>query len=98
MARRGADFATAGYVPELGDVLHLNWDPSTGHEMKGRHYGLVLSATPFNVATGLVVVSPITSKRGKLSHFEYEVKAGRVSGVAILSEVRSLDYQTRSIQ
>jgi mRNA-degrading endonuclease toxin of MazEF toxin-antitoxin module len=98
MARRGDDFAGAGYVPELGDVVHLNWDPAIGHEMRGRHYGLVVSATAYNHGTGLVVVCPITSKVGKLSAFEFEVKAGRVNGVAILSALRSLDYQTRSVQ
>jgi mRNA interferase MazF len=97
VARRGDDFAR-GYVPDLGDIVHLNWDPAIGHEMKGPHYGLVASATPFNVATGLVVVCPITSKVGKLSNFEFEIKAGRVNGVAVLSTLRSLDYQARIIQ
>ncbi len=34
----------------------------------------------------------------KLSDFEFPVRAGRVNGAAILSELRSLDYQARSIQ
>jgi mRNA-degrading endonuclease toxin of MazEF toxin-antitoxin module len=95
--RRGADFAS-GYTPALGDVVHLNWAPSQGREMRGPHYALVLSADSYNVATGLVIVCPITSKIGKLSHFEFLVRAGRVNGAAILSEIRSLDYQARSIQ
>jgi len=97
MARRGDDFA-GGYTPSQGDIMHLDWAPSLGREMRGPHYALVLSATAYNVATGLVVASPITSKVGKLSGFEFPVRAGRVNGVAILSEVRSLDYQTRRIQ
>jgi mRNA interferase MazF/mRNA interferase ChpB len=44
------------------------------------------------------VVSPITSKAGKLSGFEFPLRAGRVNGVAVLSELRTLDYQARSIQ
>jgi mRNA interferase MazF len=95
--RRGVDFAH-GYTPALGDVVHLNWAPSQGREMRGPHYALVLSADSYNVATGLVVVCPITSKIGKVSNFELPVRAGRVSGAAILSEIRSLDYQARSIQ
>jgi mRNA-degrading endonuclease toxin of MazEF toxin-antitoxin module len=95
--RRGADFSQ-GYVPRCGDVVHLNWNPSLGHEQRGPHYGLVLSADQFNVATGMAVVSPITSKAGKLSGFEFPVRAGRVNGVAVLSELRTLDYQARSIQ
>jgi mRNA-degrading endonuclease toxin of MazEF toxin-antitoxin module len=66
--------------------------------MRGPHYALVLSADLYNVATGLAVLCPITSKVGKLSDFEFPVRSGRVNGAAILSELRSLDYQARSIQ
>jgi len=66
--------------------------------MRGPHYALVLSADGYNVATGLAVVCPITSKIGKLSNFELPIRAGRVNGAAILSELRSLDDQARTIQ
>ncbi|CAA7615648.1 putative plasmid maintenance toxin (MazE-like) [Magnetospirillum sp. LM-5] len=97
MPARGEDF-TKGYVPSRGDVVHLDWNPAVGHEMKGPHYGLVLSQNAYNIGTGLVVVSPIASKVGKLSAFEFEVRVGRVDGVAVLSQFRTLDFQTRSIQ
>jgi mRNA-degrading endonuclease toxin of MazEF toxin-antitoxin module len=98
MPRRGDNFRQANYVPQLGDVVHLDWSPVAGHEMDGPHYGLVLSADLYNQATGLVVVVPITTKGGKLSGFELAVQAGRVNGVAVLSALRSLDYQSRDIQ
>jgi mRNA-degrading endonuclease toxin of MazEF toxin-antitoxin module len=98
LAHQGDDFARNGYVPELGDVVHLDWNPALGHEMQGPHYGLVLSATQYNHGTGLVVLCPITSKVGKLSQFELPVRAARVNGAAILSALRSMDYQARSIQ
>jgi hypothetical protein len=28
MPRRGADFANGSYVPELGHVVHMNWNPA----------------------------------------------------------------------
>lgn len=97
MARRGDNFAR-GYTPALGDVVHVDWAPSQGREMRGPHYALVLSADQYNVATGLAVLCPITSKVSKLSDFEFPVRSGRVNGAAILSELRSLDYQARNIQ
>ncbi len=97
MPARGNDFSK-GYVPTRGDVVHLDWSPALGHEMKGPHYALVLSQNAYNIGTGLVVVSPITSKAGKLSAFEFEIRAGRVIGVVILSQFRTLDYQARSLQ
>ena len=98
MPKRGDNFQKSGYVPGLGDVAHLNWSPQAVHEMAGPHYGLVLSADLFNQATGLAVIAPVTSKGGKLSGFELPIKAGRVSGVVVLSGLRSLDYQARDVQ
>ncbi len=98
MPKRGDNFQQASYVPCLGDVAHLNWSPQAGHEMAGPHYGLVLSADLFNQATGLAVIAPITSKGGKVSGFELPIKAGRVTGVVVISGLRSLDYQTRDVQ
>lgn len=98
MPQRGDSFRRGGYVPALGDIVHLEWSPAAGHEMLGPHYGLVLSASLFNQATGLVVVAPVTSKGGKLSGFELPLHVGRVNGVAVLSGLRSLDYQARDVQ
>jgi mRNA-degrading endonuclease toxin of MazEF toxin-antitoxin module len=64
----------------------------------GNALALVLSADVCDVATGLAVLCPIRSKIGKLSDFEFPVRTGPVNGAAILSELRSLDYQTRSVQ
>lgn len=77
--------------------MHVDWSPSVGHEMANPHYGLVISATLFNTAVGMVVVVPITSKAGKVSSFELPVQARQVNGVAVLSDIRSLDYTTRQI-
>ncbi|MCW8305845.1 type II toxin-antitoxin system PemK/MazF family toxin [Acidiphilium sp. PA] len=96
--KRGDDFARHGYVPALGDIIHLDRSPTMGDEMRGPHYGVVLSATLFNQGTGMVMVVPITSKTGKLSGFELPITAGRVKGATILSHLRSLDYQSRSLQ
>jgi len=97
MPRRGQNFE-GGYTPRRRDIVHLNWAPAVGHEMTNPHYGLVLSADKFNVGTRLCIVVPITSKGGKLSGFELAVQAGRVNGAAILSAVRSIDYQARDVQ
>jgi mRNA-degrading endonuclease toxin of MazEF toxin-antitoxin module len=96
--KTGDNFSRHGYVPRLGDVVHLDWSPAIGQEMKGPHYGLVLSADLFNHSTGRAMIIPITSKVGKLSGFEMPVQAGRVSGVAVLSGLRALDYQNRDVQ
>ena len=97
MPKRGDTFARVSYVPAGGDVVHVDWSPAAAHEMKGPHYGLVLSVDVFNHGTGFVYAVPITSKAGKLSDFELPVRVGRVNGVAILSNLRCLDYQARDV-
>jgi len=98
MPKQGDNFASNAYVPRLGDIVHLNWDPAVGHEMMGPHYGLVVSADIYNIGTGLCVACPITTKTGKLSGFELALKAGRVDGAVILSALRPVDYQARDVQ
>lgn len=42
------------FVPERGDIIHLEFDPASGQEMKGPHFALVLSAEAFNKARRLL--------------------------------------------
>lgn len=98
MAKTGDSFRKNGYVPQLGHIVHLDWSPALGHEMLGPHYGLVLSADVFNIATGLCVVCPITSKTGKFGGFELPITAGKIKGGLLLSALRSVDYENRDIQ
>jgi mRNA interferase ChpB len=47
------------YVPNRGDIVHLEFDPASGREMKGPHFALVLSGKVFN-QQGLAMVCPIS--------------------------------------
>jgi mRNA interferase ChpB len=47
------------YVPNRGEIIHLEFDPASGREMKGPHFCLVLSAKLFN-SQGLAMVCPIS--------------------------------------
>ncbi len=40
------------YLPNRGDIVHLDLDPSSGREVKGSHFGFVLSGKVFNQQTG----------------------------------------------
>ena len=50
------------YHPAHGDILHLNFSPSSGRKFTGPHYGLVLSTVTFSKVTGLCMVVPATTK------------------------------------
>lgn len=85
----------ASYIPKRGDIIYLDFDPSAGTEIMKRRPAIVLSAEVFNKITGLVFVAPITSTvRGH--SLEVEIKTKSVQGVALLHQVRSLDFNARN--
>lgn len=49
----------AAYVPDRGDIVHLLFDPASGQEMKGNHFGLIISQKAFNTR-GLAMICPIS--------------------------------------
>ena len=51
---------TRKFVPNRGDIIHFDFTPLSGHEMRGPHYGLVLTASAYNSTFGFALVAPIT--------------------------------------
>jgi mRNA interferase ChpB len=47
-------------TPDRGDILHLQFDLSSGREMKGNHFCLVVSPRAFNQRFKLAMVCPIS--------------------------------------
>ncbi len=57
--------APAGYVPQRGDVIWLDFEPTKGREIGKYRPALVLSGQDYNRRTGLLICCPIsTSIRG----------------------------------
>ena len=93
------------YIPKRGDLVHMNFSPSAGHEMADRHYALVLSASSYNKKARMAVVCAITSQaRGW--PFEVELPAallpakkgvGEVRSVVVADAVRQVDYREREM-
>jgi mRNA interferase MazF len=93
------------YIPKRGDLVHMNFSPSVGHEMAERHYAIVLSASEYNRKSRMVVVCPITSHVHGWP-FEVEVPrgllpgkkgVGEVSSVIVADGVRQVDYREREV-
>lgn len=94
------------YHPKRGDLVHLNFSPSAGHEMADRHYALVLSPATYNRKSGMAVVCAITSRvRG--GPFEVVLPAGLlphksgigpVKSVIVADAVRQVDYREREME
>jgi mRNA interferase MazF len=83
------------YDPDRGDIVLIDLSPQAGTEMRGEHRAIVLSEQDFSVATGWVVVCPITTKI-KGSPFEVQIPHGlRAQGCVVASELRTMDYLVR---
>lgn len=85
-------------VPDRGDVLHIDLDPTKGREQLGKRYVLVLSPADFN-RFGLVLVCPITQGGGFAREHGFAVSlsaAGtRTQGIVLCHQVRTLDCKER---
>ncbi len=83
------------YVPQRGDLVHIDFNPQAGTEQAGRRPALVLSPVEYNSRTGLAIMCPITSKI-KRYPFEVEVPpGGKLSGVVLSDHIKNLDWRAR---
>ncbi|MDR1215598.1 MAG: endoribonuclease MazF [Treponema sp.] len=85
------------YIPERGDIVWLNFDPQTGHEQKGKRPAIAISPKEYNEKVNLGLFCPITSKE-KNYPFEVKIKNGKINGVVLSDQIKSLDWTKRSIE
>jgi mRNA interferase MazF len=87
-----------GYVPDVGDLIWTDLDPTRGREQAGRRPALVVSPAAFTENTGLAVVCPITS-RVRPFPTSVVLPAGLpVGGEILTSHIRSIDTQARPVR
>ncbi|HUY37627.1 MAG TPA: type II toxin-antitoxin system PemK/MazF family toxin [Candidatus Binataceae bacterium] len=86
------------YVPDSGDLIWTDFDPTMGREQAGRRPALVVSSAAFTRNTGLVVVCPITS-RVRPFPTSVVLPAGLpIAGEILTSHIRSIDTTARRIR
>ena len=86
------------YVPDQGDIVSLDFDPSSGNEIMKRRPALVLSKKIFNAHTGFAVVAPITSTKRE-SKLEVMLPSDiLVQGAVLTYQIKSLDFSTRNVK
>ncbi|MDR1288458.1 MAG: endoribonuclease MazF [Treponema sp.] len=85
------------YVPERGDIIWLDFNPQTGHEQKGQRPAIVISPGEYNEKVNLGLFCPITNKE-KNYPFEVKIKNGKIDGVVLSDQIKSLDWTKRNIE
>ena len=97
--------ARRAYVPDRGDLAHVNLSPSAGRELTGPHYALILSPRSYNQASGTAICVAITSRirQGPFEvllpkgHLPAKAGIGDVDSVILCDALRQLDYRERSM-
>ena len=85
------------YIPNSGDLIWTDFDPTRGREQAGRRPALVVSPASFIENTGLAVVCPITSHVRPFPTSVILPAGMPVAGEILLSHIRSIDTRARPI-
>jgi mRNA interferase MazF len=84
------------YVPNRGDLVWVDLNPTKGKEQAKVRPALVLSPKSYNQKVGLAIMCPITSVEKKYP-FEVLINNKSISGVVLADHVRSLDWKCRKV-
>ena len=88
----------SAYVPDTGDLIWTEFDPTRGREQSGRRPALVVSSAGFTENTGLTVVCPITSRVRPFPTSIVLPPSLPVAGEILTSHIRSIDTQAWPIR
>jgi mRNA interferase MazF len=86
------------YIPDRGDIVYLDFDPTKGHEQRGHRPAFVISPRSYNAKSSLALLMPITTQQ-KGYPFEVLLPSGmQVQGVILVDQLRCLDWKARGIE
>lgn len=79
------------YLPEQGDIIWVDFDPTKGHEMQKKRPALVITSTNFNRVTHFCGVCPITSTKRSYPT-NYVLEQTKTTGSVVTSQFRTIDF------
>lgn len=84
------------YVPDIGDIIWLNFTPQAGHEQAGHRPAVVLTPKSYNQLTNLLICCPLTTK---IKGYPFEVSINGIPKNVVLSDqIKSLDWRIRKAE
>ena len=85
------------FLPNIGDIVIVDFNPQAAHEQAGKRPALVLSPKNFNKTTGFSWLCPITNQ-AKGYPFEVTVEGSKkTTGVILTDQMKSLDWSARKL-
>lgn len=90
------------YVPARGDIVFLDFDPALGREMRGPHYGFVVSDQRFN-ALGVAMICPISQGAAAVARTSGTMVTLMGAGTDTVGaihchQLKSLDWRARKVR
>ncbi len=82
------------YNPEQGDIIWLDFNPSSGKEIMKRRPAFVISQYAFNHHTGMAIVAPITSTIRNIK-LEVVLAQTKTEGAILVYQLKSIDFKQR---
>ena len=89
---------TTTYIPNRGDIVYLDFNPTKGHEQRGYRPALIISPAAYSEKSSLALFCPITSQQ---KGYPFEVLLPedlQTHGVILVDQIRSLDWRVRQIK
>ena len=84
------------YIPDRGDLVFIDFEPTKGREQRGTRPALILSPASYNKKSSLAILMPITNRQ-KGYPFEVVLPSKlKTSGVILVDQVKSLDWRVRN--
>lgn len=88
----------SAYLPDAGDLIWTDFDPTRGREQAGRRPALVISSAAFTRYTGLAVVCPITLRVGPFPTSVILPTGLPIGGEILTSHILGIDTAARPIR
>jgi mRNA interferase MazF len=88
----------AAYVPDTGDLIWTDFDPTKGREQAGRRPALVVSPNTLLKTRAWLSFCPITSRVRPFPTRVMLPPGLPVAGEVLLSHIRSIDTQARPVR
>lgn len=82
------------YIPEQGDIIYIDFDPTVEHEQKGPRPALVISNKQFNEHIKMSLVCPITNNN-KPHPFHIYFLTKKIKGSIMCEQLRTVDFVIR---
>jgi mRNA interferase MazF len=88
----------AGYAPDSGNPIWIDFDPTGGREQSRRRPALVVSPAAFTENSGVAVVCPITSRMRPIPTSVMLPAGMPTAGEILTSHIRAIGTYARPVR